>query len=139
MSGVSALTSFCTTTSTALRVFSATVISALPPTPIRNTALYLFAEDSWKIKSNVTLNYGLRWELNTPYYDTGNRLQTFRPGEATTQYPCFLSAANAAALGLTPGDCGEDTTNGNNAVFPLGLVFPGDKGVPRGLTSTYYK
>ena len=24
-------------------------------------------------------------------------------------------------------------------MFPLGLVFPGDKGVPRGLTSTYYK
>jgi outer membrane receptor protein involved in Fe transport len=106
---------------------------------LRNTALYLFAQDSYKLKPNLTLNYGLRWELNTPYYDTGNRLQTFRPGQATTQYPCFLSAANAAALDLTPGDCGQDTTNGNNAVFPLGLVFPGDKGVPRGLTSTYYK
>ena len=66
----------------------------------RNTALYLFAQDSYKLKPNLTLNYGLRWELNTPYYDTGNRLQTFRPGQATTQYPCFLSAANAAALGL---------------------------------------
>jgi len=106
---------------------------------LRNTALYLFAEDSYKLKPNLTLNYGLRWELNTPYYDTGNRLQTFRPGQATTQYPCWLSAANAAPLGLTAGDCGQDTTNGNNAVFPLGLVFPGDKGVPRGLTSTYYK
>ena len=40
---------------------------------------------------------------------------------------------------MTPGDCGQNTTNGNNAVFPLGLVFPGDKGVPRGFTSTYYK
>jgi len=105
---------------------------------LRNTALYLFAQDSWKIKSNLTLNYGLRWELNTPYYDTGNRLQTFRPGQATTQYPCWLSADNAAALGLTPGDCGEDS-GPNNAVFPLGLVFPGDKGIQRGLTSTYYK
>jgi|HubBroStandDraft_6_1064221.scaffolds.fasta_scaffold01956_4 Carboxypeptidase regulatory-like domain/TonB-dependent Receptor Plug Domain/TonB dependent receptor len=106
---------------------------------LRNTALYLFAQDSYKLKPNLTLNYGLRWELNTPYYDTGNRLQTFRPGQATTQYPCELSVANAGALGLTAGDCGQDTTNGNNAVFPLGLVFPGDKGVPRGLTSTYYK
>ena len=58
---------------------------------LRNTSLYLFAQDSFKIKPNLTLNYGLRWELNTPYYDTGNRLQTFRPGQVTTQYPCWLS------------------------------------------------
>jgi Carboxypeptidase regulatory-like domain len=105
---------------------------------LRNTALYLFAQDSFKLKSNLTLNYGLRWELNTPYYDLGNRVQTFRPGQATTQYPCWLSQENASALNLAPGDCGQNS-GGNNAVFPLGLVFPGDKGVPRGLTSTYYK
>jgi len=106
---------------------------------VRNTALYLFGQDSYKLSNTVTLNYGLRWELNTPYYDRGNRIQTFRPGQATTQYPCFLSSDNATALGLTPGNCGQSTTNGNNAVFPLGLVFPGDAGVPRGLTTTYYK
>ena len=105
---------------------------------LRNTSLYLFAQDSFKLKSNLTLNYGLRWELNTPYYDLGNRVQTFRPGQATTQYPCWLSQENASALGLAPGDCGQGSGS-NNAVFPLGLVFPGDKGVPRGLTSTYYK
>ena len=105
---------------------------------LRNTSLYLFGQDSYKLKPNLTLNYGLRWELNTPYVDTGNRLQTFRPGQATTQYPCWLSMENATALGLTPGDCGENS-GANNAVFPLGLVFPGDKGVPKGLTSTYYK
>ncbi len=103
---------------------------------IRNTALYLYAQDSWKLKSNVTLNYGLRWELNTPYYDTQNRIQTFRPGQNTTQYPCWLSATSATALGTTPGDCGPNSAN--NAYFPTGLVFPGDKGVPNGLTSTYY-
>jgi len=103
----------------------------------RNTGLYVFAQDSWKIKKNVTLNYGLRWELNTPFYDTKNRLQTFRPGQATTQYPCWLSATSAATLGTSPGDCGENSAN--NAYFPLGLVFPGDTGVPQGLTSTYYK
>jgi hypothetical protein len=105
---------------------------------IRNSALYLFAQDSYKLTSTLTLNYGLRWELNTPYYDRGNRVQTFRPGQATTQYPCFLSTANAGALGLNDGDCGQGSGT-NNAVFPLGLVFPGDKGVPRGLTTTYYK
>ncbi len=66
---------------------------------LRNTSLYLFAQDSYKLKPNVTLNYGLRWELNTPYYDTGNRLQTFRPGQATTQYPCWLSADECRCVG----------------------------------------
>ncbi len=111
---------------------------------VRNTSLYLFAQDSYKLKSNLTLNYGLRWELNTPYYDNGNRLQTFRPGQATTKYPCLLNPNNpsnpsagilAAAYGST--DCSQ--TGPANAVQPLGLVFPGDPGVPRGLTSTYYK
>jgi hypothetical protein len=104
----------------------------------RNTALYLFVQDSYKLKSNFTINYGLRWELNTPFYDNGNRLQTFRPGQATTQYPCWLSEENAGVLGLNPGDCGENSGT-NNAIFPLGVVFPNDKGVQRGLTSTYYK
>jgi len=104
---------------------------------LTNYGLYLFAQDSWKIKPNLTLNYGLRWELNTPYVDSGNRLQTFRPGQDTTQYPCWLSASSAATLGTTPGDCGP--TSANYAYFPTGLVFPGDKGVPQGLTATYYK
>jgi len=106
----------------------------------RNSAFYFFVQDSWKLKPNLTLNYGLRWELNTNYYDRGNRLQTFRPGEATSQYPCWMSTASAAATGLSTGDCGPGSADtGNDAIFPYGLVFPGDKGVPRGLTDTYYK
>jgi Carboxypeptidase regulatory-like domain/TonB-dependent Receptor Plug Domain/TonB dependent receptor len=111
---------------------------------LHNTAFYLFAQDSYKLKSNLTLNYGLRWELNTPYYDTGNRLQTFRPGQATTQYPCVLNPGNAnnpsaAILAAAYGSTDCSNTGPANAVFPLGLVFPGDQGVPRGLTSTYWK
>ena len=111
---------------------------------LTNYGLYLFAQDSWKIKSNLTLNYGLRWELNTPYVDSGNRLQTFRPGQITAKYPCWLSQAGADTINNTvgsnivaPGDCGPNSAQ--NAYFPTGLVFPGDKGVPQGLTSTYYK
>jgi hypothetical protein len=89
---------------------------------IRTTSLYPFAEDSWKIKPNLTLNYGLRWELDTPPTDISGHVETFRPGQNSTVYPC--SPSTTADY---PADC------------PTGLVVPGDKGVPAGLTSTYYK
>jgi hypothetical protein len=108
---------------------------------VRNTALYLFAQDSFKLKPNLTLNYGLRWELNTPYYDTGNRLQTFRPGAVNTQYPCLLNPNSVTSANLISIYGSDDCSPGGpaGAVFPTGLVFPKDPGVPRGLTSTYYK
>ena len=108
---------------------------------LRNSSLYLFAQDSWKLKPNLTLNYGLRWELNTVYYDTGNRLQTFRPGEINTQYPCVLNPNSVTSANLISTYGSTDCSPGGpaGAVFPTGLVFPNDPGVPRGLTSTYYK
>ena len=104
---------------------------------VRTKSLYLFAQDSYKIRSNVTLNYGLRWELNTPQADAGQKVQTFRPGQATTIYPCQLSAASQATLGFPDGNCNPGGSA--QAVFPLGLVVPGDKGIPKGLSNTYYK
>ena len=95
---------------------------------VRNQALYLFAQDSWKIKENLTLNYGLRWELTTPMHDLGNRVQVFRPGKTSSIFPCALPMGSP----LGP-DC---NTAG---VTPVGLLVPGDTGVPNGLTQTYYK
>jgi outer membrane receptor protein involved in Fe transport len=85
---------------------------------VRNTGVYLFAQDSWKIRPNLTLNYGLRWELDTPLIDILGHVQTFRPGETSKLYPC---------------------TDTPLAYCPTGLVVPGDPGVPAGMTSTYYK
>ena len=104
---------------------------------VRTKALYLYAQDSYKIRSNVTLNYGLRWELTTPQADAGQKVQTFRPGQATTIYPCQLSAANQATLGYPDANCNPGGSA--QAIFPLGLVVPGDAGVPKGLSNTYYK
>jgi hypothetical protein len=85
---------------------------------VRGNAFYLFAQDSWKVKPNLTVNYGLRWEYNQPFYDAGGRYQTFRPGQTSSVYNCSVTPA---------GDC------------PVGLVVPGDPGVPKGLTKSYYK
>ena len=69
-----------------------------------------YAQDSWKATSNLTLNFGLRWEVSMPWYDTQGKIQTFRPGEQSVVFP--------------------------NS--PKGLVFPGDPGVPKTLAPTRY-
>ena len=97
---------------------------------VRSTSVYLFAQDSWKISPSLTLNYGLRWELDTPLTDIGHHVQTFRPGQNTSIYPCNISTYGSLVLGGVT-DC--------SSVFPTGLVVPGDKGVPNGMTQTYYK
>jgi carboxypeptidase family protein len=100
---------------------------------VRSTSLYLFAQDSWKIKPNVTLNYGIRWEMNTPLTDIGKKVQTFRPGETSSIYPCTLPTTSPLYVAGSVTNCDEA------GVTPVGLVFPGDKGVPNALTNTYYR
>ncbi len=103
---------------------------------VRSTALYLFAQDSWKIRKNLTLNYGLRWELTTPIHDIGRKVQTFRPGEATKVFPCQLAPGNPLIQTFGTNNCNPGSAG--ESVFPLGEVVPGDSGVPDALTQTYY-
>jgi hypothetical protein len=104
---------------------------------VRSTGVYLFAQDSWKIKPSLTLNYGVRWELDTPLADALHHVQTFRPGQNSTVYPCQLSAASISNFQNNYGIANPDCNN--TGTQPTGLVVPGDQGVPAGLTQTYYK
>ncbi len=45
---------------------------------LRTTSFNFFFQDNYRILSNFTLDYGLRYELNTVLHDVTHRLSTFR-------------------------------------------------------------
>lgn len=61
-----------------------------------------FAQDSWRLRPNLNLNYGVRWDLMEYWSEKYNQIPTFLPGEQSVVYPNALP----------------------------GLVYPTDPGVP---------
>jgi hypothetical protein len=64
---------------------------------LRNKYGALFAQDSWRARSNVTMNYGLRWDVIQPC-TRGQRHSDDRPWSASNRLP-----AGAARPGLSRG------------------------------------
>jgi hypothetical protein len=73
---------------------------------IRDKYAGAFAQDSWRLHSNLTLNYGVRYDYMSPWYDKFNQIQTFIPGRQSVVYP----------------------------TGPEGFVYPGDDGIERTLS-----
>ena len=46
---------------------------------LRTTDYGFFIQDDWKLSPHWTINAGLRYELNMPFYDTRGRISTFDP------------------------------------------------------------
>jgi hypothetical protein len=61
-----------------------------------------FAQDSWRVKPGLTLNYGVRWDLMQYWREKYNQIPTFVLGQQSKVYP----------------------------TAPVSLVYPSDAGVP---------
>ncbi|MDE1156527.1 MAG: TonB-dependent receptor [Acidobacteriaceae bacterium] len=60
-------------------------------------AFNFFAQDSWRVTRNLTLNYGVRYDYQGPLYDNGQDLTTFIPGRG-------IQTLNNGINSLYPGD-----------------------------------
>lgn len=67
-----------------------------------------YAQDSWRIKSNLTFNYGLRYDVSSPWREKFNEIETLVHGEQSVVFPGS----------------------------PTGWLFPGDPGIPSTLAPT---
>ena len=79
----------------------------------RTYEYYFYAQDSWKVRKDLTLNYGVGYQIDTPLqnkYYGGEAFNCFRPGQQSTVFP----------------------------TAPLGLNFPGDKGCTAAGYSPHY-
>ena len=57
------------------------------PLHLRGAMWSVYAQDEYKVTPQLTLNYGLRWELNGPYYDLNGTLANFDPGTGSWVVP----------------------------------------------------
>jgi hypothetical protein len=75
------------------------------PSNIRTKFTYGFGQDEWRVRHNLVLSLGLRYEFSTPKSDTEGRTFSIVPGEQSSE---FIHA-------------------------PVGMVFPGDPDAPHGV------
>ena len=78
----------------------------------RTSWLDTFANDDWRIKSNLTINFGLRWDFQEPVNELYNRLVNLSIG------PAFTTAAPVCATAAT------GCTSASQAGYPDSLVRP---------------
>ena len=53
----------------------------------RKDHLGLYGQDSWRVKPNLTLNYGVRWEYDPLWYERNNHKWTYALGQQSAVYP----------------------------------------------------
>ena len=69
-----------------------------------------YGQDSWRATPKLTINYGLRYEISTPWYEAFGEMEAMVLGEQSEVFPGA----------------------------PKGWVFPGDPGIPKTIAPTRY-
>lgn len=71
---------------------------------VNSTIVAGYIQDDFRVNPRLTLNLGLRYEIQTPWASPIKNLSQIRPGEQSVKFP----------------------------TAPIGMVFEGDPGVPKG-------
>ena len=91
-----------------------------------------FAQDDWTIAPSLTLNFGVRWETDTPMVDSNNRMNSFDPNQIN---PVSGTPGVVKFLGLNGYPNKPYPTDWNNFAPRFGFAwkpFHTDKTVVRG-------
>jgi hypothetical protein len=98
------------------------------PAQARQTYYIGYAQDEWKIRPNLTLNYGMRYEYYTPLREANNRQILFDivTGQLrdSSQDPLKTSKTNfgpRVALSWSPNPAGTGFFGGGNTVLRAGF------------------
>lgn len=94
------------------------------------STLGLFAQTDWKVTSNLTLNLGLRWDLDTPRFESNNQQNSFDRARINPVCNCPGVITFSGRAGLSRYASDRDF---NNFGPRLGFAWRlGDKWVMRG-------
>jgi hypothetical protein len=123
------------------------------PAAINRNNVSFFVQDTFKVNSRLTLDYGIRWDLYTPIGERAHRTSTVVPADGAQQYvinpqpgyktnwnawqpraqitwqatPKFLARAGACIMTIPPNIWQDNFLTGSTpfAVYPRLLSAPG--------------
>jgi hypothetical protein len=79
-----------------------TVAGINPSRYLRSTNYGLFFQDDYKVRRDLTLNLGLRWDVQGPIYNKNNALYNFDPASGGMVKAAPNTPVNSAFLGNYP-------------------------------------